>query len=126
MSEVVADGQDGLWLTMFKGVNLLTAIVDTDYDNWAVFVQCMQEGGKNRLVTPSSTSIMATITLSLQISVHQDNVSPAKSCSRTWSAGQGDNKGKDVLKTDDNNNNDDDQAGDMEGDYKYKIDQENC
>ena len=47
---MVADGQDGLWLTMFKGVNLLTAIVDTDYDNWAVFVQCMQEGGKNRLV----------------------------------------------------------------------------
>ena len=31
-------------------VNLLTAIVDTDYENWAVFVQCMQEGGKNRLV----------------------------------------------------------------------------
>ena len=52
----MADGQDGLWLTMFKGVNLLTAIVDTDYDNWAVFMQCMQEGGKNRFL---STRIMS-------------------------------------------------------------------
>ena len=63
-SEIVADGQDGLWLTQFKGgkkskfyelnyelcisVNLLTAVVDTDYENWAVFVQCMQEDGKNK------------------------------------------------------------------------------
>ena len=45
LSEVVADGQDGLWVTQFKGVNLLTAVVDTDYENWAVFVQCMEEGG---------------------------------------------------------------------------------
>ena len=29
-------------------VNLLTAVVDTDYATWAVFVQCMQEGGKNK------------------------------------------------------------------------------
>jgi len=56
LSEVVADGQDGLWLTQFKGVNLLTAIVDTDYENWAVFVQCMQEGGKNRFL---STRVMS-------------------------------------------------------------------
>ena len=37
-------------------VNLLTAIVDTDYENWAVFVQCMQEGGKNRFL---STRVMS-------------------------------------------------------------------
>jgi len=55
-SEIVADGQDGLWLTQFKGVNLLTAVVDTDYDNWAVFVQCMQENGKNKFL---STRVMS-------------------------------------------------------------------
>jgi hypothetical protein len=31
-------------------VDLLTAVVDTDYYNWAVFVQCSQDGGENRLV----------------------------------------------------------------------------
>ena len=71
-SEIVADGQDGLWLTEFKGgksniifllenqmmtsVNLLTAVVDTDYDNWAVFVQCMTEDGKNKFL---STRVMS-------------------------------------------------------------------
>ena len=58
----MADGQDGLWLTEFKGgegksdyiyihsyvsVNLLTSVVDTDYDNWAVFVQCIAENGED-------------------------------------------------------------------------------
>ena len=55
-SEIVADGQEGLWLTEFKGVNLLTAVVDTDYDNWAVFVQCMQEEGRNKFL---STRVMS-------------------------------------------------------------------
>merc|ERR1712154_5904 len=55
-SEIVADGQEGLWLTEFKGVNLLTAVVDTDYDNWAVFVQCMQEDGRNKFL---STRVMS-------------------------------------------------------------------
>merc|ERR1712183_896051 len=56
LSEVVADGQDGLWVTQFKGVNLLTAVVDTDYENWAVFVQCMEEGGTNKFL---STRVMS-------------------------------------------------------------------
>ena len=55
-SEIVADGQEGLWLTEFKGVNLLTAVVDTDYDHWAVFVQCMQEDGRNKFL---STRVMS-------------------------------------------------------------------
>jgi hypothetical protein len=71
VSNIVAPGQDGLWMTTFKGgekanffrlffvkyftfvafsVDLLTAVVDTDYYNWAVFVQCSQDGGENRLV----------------------------------------------------------------------------
>ena len=40
----------------FLSVNLLTAIVDTDYENWAVFVQCLQEGGKNKFL---STRVMS-------------------------------------------------------------------
>merc|ERR1712241_1636054 len=55
-SEIVADGQDGLWVTQFKGVNLLTAVVDTDYENWAVSVQCMEEGGTNKFL---STRVMS-------------------------------------------------------------------
>jgi len=42
-SKVLGNGQNSLWMTTFKGVDLLTAIVDTDYDNWAVFVQCSNE-----------------------------------------------------------------------------------
>ena len=37
-------------------VNLLTAVVDTDYANWAVFVQCMTEDGKNKFL---STRVMS-------------------------------------------------------------------
>ena len=91
MSEVVADGQDGLWLTKFKGVNLLTAVVDTDYENWAVFVQCMQEEGKNRFL---STRIMS----------RRPTLAPEHSL-----------LAKETIK-----------AGEMEGEHKYAIDQENC
>ena len=41
---------------MMTSVNLLTAVVDTDYDNWAVFVQCMTEDGKNKFL---STRVMS-------------------------------------------------------------------
>ena len=37
-------------------VNLLTSVVDTDYENWAVFVQCMTEDGKNKFL---STRVMS-------------------------------------------------------------------
>ena len=37
-------------------MNLLTSVVDTDYDNWAVFVQCMTEDGKNKFL---STRVMS-------------------------------------------------------------------
>ncbi len=41
-------------------VDLLTAVVDTDYYNWAVFVQCSQDGGENRLVPLLVTSTEQT------------------------------------------------------------------
>ena len=34
----------------------MTAVVDTDYENWAVFVQCMTEDGKNKFL---STRVMS-------------------------------------------------------------------
>ena len=91
LSEIVADGQDGLWLTEFKGVNLLTAIVDTDYNNWAVFVQCLQEDGKNRFL---STRVMS----------RRPSLAPAH-----WLLV------KETVK-----------AGNLEADFKYPIDQEQC
>ncbi len=45
-------------------VDLLTAVVDTDYYNWAVFVQCSQDGGENRLVPqrkPLQKRLMTTL-----------------------------------------------------------------
>jgi len=56
VSSIIANGQEGLWMTQFKGVDLLTAVVDTDYRNWAVFVQCVEEGGENRFM---STRVMS-------------------------------------------------------------------
>ena len=35
-------------LRIIVSVNLLTSVVDTDYSGWAVFVQCMQDQGKNK------------------------------------------------------------------------------
>jgi len=56
VSNVLANGQEGLWMTQFKGVDLLTAVVDTDYNNWAVFVQCINEAGQNKFM---STRVMS-------------------------------------------------------------------
>lgn len=56
MSTVIANGQDGLWMTEFKGAELLTAVVDTDYSHWAIYVQCMAEEGGNRF---SSTRVLS-------------------------------------------------------------------
>ncbi|XP_023324477.1 uncharacterized protein LOC111698387 [Eurytemora carolleeae] len=51
VSNVIANGQEGLWMTSFKGVSLLSGIVDTDYENWAVFVQCVNESGENKFMS---------------------------------------------------------------------------
>lgn len=56
LSNILAAGQDGLWMTQFKGVSLLTAIVDTNYSTWAVFVQCVTEDGENKFM---STRVMS-------------------------------------------------------------------
>jgi hypothetical protein len=39
-------------------VNLLTAIVDTDYSHWAVFMQCEEEEVRNRFL---STRILSRL-----------------------------------------------------------------
>ena len=43
-------------------MNLLTSVVDTDYDNWAVFVQCMTEDGKNKFLSTRVMSRAKTLT----------------------------------------------------------------
>ena len=46
----------------YVSVNLLTSVVDTDYDNWAVFVQCMTEDGKNKFLSTRVMSRDKTLT----------------------------------------------------------------
>lgn len=38
----VSESKPSLWDTQLRGVELISAIVDTDYDNWAILVQCQQ------------------------------------------------------------------------------------
>ena len=46
---------------LLSPVNLLTAVVDTDYDHWAVFVQCMQENGRNKFLSTRILSRARTL-----------------------------------------------------------------
>jgi hypothetical protein len=50
-SQILGNGQNSLWMTTFKGVDMLTAIVDTDYQNWAVFVQCANEDSQLKFMS---------------------------------------------------------------------------
>ncbi|TRY76554.1 hypothetical protein TCAL_06325 [Tigriopus californicus] len=42
---IVSQVKTSLWETQFVGVELISSIVETDYQNWAVLVQCRESGG---------------------------------------------------------------------------------
>ena len=108
LSEVVADGQDGLWLTQFKGGGFYSfhdlelspsSQLTCSLPSWTLTTRtgpCSCSACRRGARTGWSTLLCSSSTLFSQVPVNPDNVSPAKSCSRTFSAGQGDNKGEKV------------------------------
>jgi hypothetical protein len=55
---LVSEVEASVWETQFGRVELVSAIVDTDYDNWAVLVQC------NKMEGVSEPSFLSTRVLS--------------------------------------------------------------
>lgn len=55
----VSQIDNAIWETQFKGVDLLSAILDTDYSRWAVLAQCSRPTGAKSEPKFFSTRIMS-------------------------------------------------------------------